>query len=125
MAMQLSGGIITAMRTAALELLEGLDADTLGRLSYPFEGEQERRSWCYTPTDHGGVRLGEMSPIQQQLAYKLLATGLSAGGYATAVLIMSTENILDRLDGWMAPQDGRRSRDPMFYQLSVLWSSRP
>jgi uncharacterized sodium:solute symporter family permease YidK len=43
-----------------------------------------------------------MSSIQQQLAFKLLATGLSAGGYATTVLIMSTENILDRLDGWMA-----------------------
>jgi hypothetical protein len=120
MAMELSGDTITAMRTAALELLESLNAETLERISYPFEDEKERRSWYYTPTDHGGVRLGEMSSVQQQLAFKLLATGLSAGGYATAVLIMSTENILDRLDGWMAPQDGRRSRDPMFYQLSVF-----
>ena len=120
MATDLSGGTIAAMRTAALELLEGLDAETLDRISYQFEDEQERQSWYYAPTDHGGVRLGDMSSVQQQLAYKLLATGLSAGGYATAVLIMSSENLLDRLDGWYPPQDDRRFRDPMFYQLSVF-----
>src|SRR4051812_10135490 len=57
--------------------------------------ERERLRWFYTPTDHGGVPLGEQRPAQQQLAMRLLAAGLSREGYVTVATVIGWENVLD------------------------------
>src|SRR5260370_305197 len=93
----------TAMERAAVELLASLDTEQRERISYQFSEETQRRSWFYTPTDHGGLPLPDISPLDQQLLFRLLAAGLSAGGYATATLIMGAQSILDRLERWLAP----------------------
>jgi hypothetical protein len=65
-----------------------------------------------------------MGPVQQRLAHRLLASGLSRGGYAAAATIMGLENMLDAAEGWREPYPGRagpnRGRDPLLYFVSVF-----
>lgn len=82
--------------------------------------EDERRRWFYTPTDHGGLPLNAQSPHQQRRAMELVATGLSAEGYALVSTILGTENILDRVEGFSTEFDTRRGRDPSRYYLRVF-----
>jgi hypothetical protein len=111
---------IAAMTAAATNLLAELEPDARSAMRYGFDDDAERRSWFYTPTRHGGVAIRDLDSPVQQRAFQLLATGLSAGGYNTAVLVMGTENILDRLDGWFPPRFGGRGRDPGWYTISIF-----
>jgi len=87
---------------------------------WPFPSDEERRRWYYTPTDHGGLPLSAMRPAQQQLAMRLLATGLSRAGYVTAATIIGLENVLDELEGWGRSWGRERGRDPGLYYLRIF-----
>jgi Protein of unknown function (DUF3500) len=115
-----STGLVSRMADAARALLEGLSPDQQRRAWWSFPSDAERLRWFYTPTDHGGVTLGEMAPAQQRLAMRLLATGLSRAGYVTAATIMGLENVLDELEGWRASFGHERGRDPARYYLRVF-----
>jgi Protein of unknown function (DUF3500) len=80
----------------------------------------ERTTWFYTPTDHGGLPLGEQRPAQQGLAMRLLATGLSQAGYATAAVVIGLENVLDRAERWTRDWGRERGRDPGLYYVAVF-----
>jgi hypothetical protein len=80
----------------------------------------ERTTWFYTPTDHGGLPLGEQRPAQQGLAMRLVASGLSPAGYATVATVIGLENVLDRVEGWQVDWGRERGRDPGLYYLSVF-----
>jgi hypothetical protein len=84
------------------------------------EADAERRRWFYTPTDHGGVTLGEQRPAQQQLAHQLVASGLSTAGYVTVATIIGLDNVLDMLEGWSVNWGRERGRDPGMYYLRVF-----
>src|SRR5205085_1492943 len=83
------------MAQAAQDYLESLDKDQNREARWPFPAADERLRWYYTPTDHGGLPLSGMRPHQQQLVFKLLATGLSRPAYVTVCAIIGLENILD------------------------------
>jgi hypothetical protein len=51
---------------------------------------------------------------------ELVASGLSARGYALVSTIMGTENILDRVEGFRSKFDTPRGRDPTRYYLRVF-----
>ena len=105
------------MRDAALALLDAVDDD---RLRHPF-GSDERTTWFYTPTDHGGVPLGALTPTQQQLVFKLLAAALTPSGYNTASTIIGLENVLDRNESFRARMSDReRTRDVGLYYVAVF-----
>jgi hypothetical protein len=112
--------IVEGMTEAALALLGSLSADQRRRAQWEFPSDEERLRWFYTPTDHGGLTLGEMRPIQQQLTMRLLARGLSRAGYVTAATIMGLENVLDELEAWRASFGHERGRDPARYYLRVF-----
>ena len=112
--------IVGRMTEAAQALLDSLSADQRRQAQWEFPSDEERLRWFYTPTDHGGLTLGEMRPIQQQLAMRLLATGLSRAGYVTAATIMGLENVLDELEAWRASFGHERGRDPARYYLRVF-----
>jgi hypothetical protein len=112
--------IATRMAEAAEALLETLSADQRRAAQWAFPSDEERRLWFYTPTDHGGLTIGEMTPVQQQLAMQLVATGLSRPGFVTASTIMGLENNLDHLEGWRASFGFDRGRDPARYYLRVF-----
>ncbi len=100
----------------ARALLDAVDDE---RLRQPFDTD-ERTRWFYTPTDHGGVPLGALTPTQQQLVFKLLAAALTPAGYATACTIMGLENVLDRPEGWRLQIAGReRFRDVGLYYVAI------
>jgi Protein of unknown function (DUF3500) len=81
---------------------------------------EERMRWFYTPTDHGGLTVGEQRPHQQQHVMRLLSTALSDEAYVSVVTIMGLENILDRLEGWSRTWGRDRGRDPGAYWLRVF-----
>ncbi|HEY6709317.1 MAG TPA: DUF3500 domain-containing protein [Actinomycetota bacterium] len=112
------------MAEAAAGWLASLGPAQRAKASFGFPSDAERTRWYYTPTERGGLPLAEMGPVQQRLAHRLVASGLSEGGYATAATIMGMENVLDAREGWRRGYDGRRvphrGRDPQLYFISVF-----
>lgn len=108
------------MSDAARRLVDALDDDQRSVLVRPFSDHDERRRWYYTPTDHGGLPLGAMSPSQQRHAFRLMASGLSTAGYVTATTIIGLENVLDHVEGWSASWGRERGRDPSLYFVRVF-----
>jgi hypothetical protein len=118
------GGVRQAMAAAAADWLASLEPAQRARACFPFPADEERTRWYYTPTERGGLPLAEMGPVSQRLAHRLVASGLSEGGYATAATVMGLENVLDAREGWRRGYDGRavphRGRDPQLYFVSVF-----
>lgn len=112
--------IATLMRDAAVAFLDTLDPAQREVAQYGFPADVERQLWFYTPTDHGGLTLGQMAAAQQQAAHRLLASGLSDAGYVTAATIIGLENVLDQLEGWTASWGRARGRDPELYYVRVF-----
>jgi hypothetical protein len=108
------------MRDAVAAWLASLDDEQRSAAELPWPSEQERVRWFYTPTDHGGLPLASMDAAQQGLAMRVLASGLSAEGYATAATVMGLENVLDRLEQWSVRWGRERGRDPQLYWLRVF-----
>jgi hypothetical protein len=116
------------MAEAAAGWLASLDPAQRAKASFGFPSDAERTRWYYTPTERGGLPLAEMGPVSQRLAHRLVASGLSEGGYATAATIMGLENVLDAKEGWRRGYEGRavphRGRDPQLYFVSVFGDPR-
>jgi hypothetical protein len=112
------------MQRLATDFLEALEPQQLARALWaPFGDpsvEAERIRWFYTPTDHGGVALRELTPAQQSLAMQLLASGLTRSAYNTACTILGLENVLDELEGWSVDWGRERGRDPGLYWVRVF-----
>jgi hypothetical protein len=112
------------MAEAARIWLDSLDTDQRRFATGPVPADDgsdaERRRWFYTPTDHGGLPLGEQRPAQQRLAMQLLSTGLSTAGYITAATIMGWENVLDLVERFALTWGRERARDPGMYYLRVF-----
>ena len=120
----MTGALAERMAGAAADWLASLDPARRAKACYPFPATEERTTWYYTPTERGGLPLAEMGPVSQRLAHRLLASGLSDGGYATAATVMGLENVLDAREGWRGSYEGRagpnRGRDPQLYFVSVF-----
>jgi Protein of unknown function (DUF3500) len=116
--------VLDRMAAAAAGWLASLQPAQRAKASYPFPATEERTRWYYTPNEQGGLPLAEMGPVQQRLAHRLTASGLSEGGYAAASTIMGLENALDAVEGWRRRYPGRagpnRGRDPLLYFVSVF-----
>ena len=108
------------MAQAASDLLAALDDGQRARARLPFDDATERTRWYYTPNDRGGLSLGEMGPAQERLTHRLVATGLSEGGYVTASTIIGLENTLDALEEWRTNWYPGRGRDVGKYFVSVF-----
>ncbi len=120
MAGHATGTVAAEMVEAALGLIDALDPAQSEIACRPFTEDGERKLWFYTPTNHGGLDLGRMTAAQHQLVHRLVATGLSLAGYATAAAIMGLENTLDRLDNWPPGRGRERRRDPLLYYITIF-----
>ena len=112
------------MAEAAWNFLDSLDEEQRARATYPFE-DTEREAWFFTPTEHGGLALSSMDPVQQQLSQKLVVTGVSEGGYVTTATIMGLERTLALREGFSDfPYPGidgpSTFRDPSLYYVSIF-----
>jgi Protein of unknown function (DUF3500) len=115
------------MSEAAARWLASLDDAQRSRALFPAPSPSdagrtpdERTTWFYTPTDHGGLPLGEQRPAQQGLAMRLVAAGLSLAGYTTVATVIGLENVLDRAELWTSDWGRERGRDPGLYYLAVF-----
>ncbi len=116
--------VADAMAERAGELLRALMESQLVAAVGDFDDVEERTRWFYTPTDHGGLALSSMSPAQQQLVFRLVASGLSRPGYVTATTIVGLDNVLDELEGWSSSWGRERGRDPGLYFVRVFGAPR-
>ena len=107
--------VAAQMAEEAARLIDSLDDQQRPIALWPFPSDGERRLWFYTPTDHGGLTLGAMTPPQHRLVFRLVASGLSTAGYVTASTIIGLENVLDQLEGFTASFERPRGRDPLMY----------
>ena len=108
------------MVDAATAWLASLTDDQRAAAVLPWPSDEERHTWFYTPTDHGGLTLVGQRPAQQRLAMRLVAAGLSRPGFVTASTIMGLENVLDQVEGWATGWERERGRDPQMYFLRVF-----
>ena len=111
---------VLRMYEAAARLLDSADDAQRAELARPWPSDDERTRWFYTPTDHGGLPLADMSPEQQRMAFQLMATGLSTAGFVTASTIIGLENVLDHVEGFSASWGRQRGRDPQLYFVRVF-----
>lgn len=114
-----------AMADAARMLVDSLDDEQRRMAIRPFADDEseagiERRTWFYTPADHGGLALSTMDSRQHRHTHRLLATGLSRAGYVTAATIIGLENVLDHTEGWVAGFGRDRGRDPLMYWVALF-----
>jgi hypothetical protein len=110
------------MAGEASRLIESFEPPQQTLACWTFPSDDERRLWFYTPTDHGGLTLAEMSTSQHRLVHRLLASALSTAGYVTASTILGLENVLDQLEGFVTAYDRARGRDPLLYYVRFFGS---
>lgn len=109
------------MAERASAFVDSLDDVQRALAVWRFDDETERTRFFYTPTDHGGLTIRAMTPEQQQLAHRLLASGLSRAAYNTVALVMGLENLLDLDEGFRpGGYDRERLRDPGMYFLRIF-----
>lgn len=82
--------------------------------------DEDRTTWFYTPTDHGGLPLNGQRPSQQQVTMRLVAEGLSGPAYNTVAAVIGLENVLDRVEGFSREWGRERGRDPGLYWLRIF-----
>src|SRR3954468_4100212 len=75
----------------------------------------ERVNWHFIPRTRKGIPFKDLSTAQRPLAHALLSSGLSQRGYASAVTIMSLEQILLEMEQGKGPK-----RDPENYSVSIF-----
>jgi len=124
-----AAGVVATSPAAALRRLAGesltrsatvwidsLDADQKARGLRPFT-EATRTDWHFVPkASRKGVQLRDMTPAQEQAALAILRSALSQAGYDKALLIMSLEEILRRLERDRA----KNIRDPKRYFFTIF-----
>ncbi len=101
------------MQEAAKTFLASLNETQKSAAKIAFD-DDERENWHYFPMARGGVRLDTLRPYQKQLAYALLATGLSQKGFLTATQIMTLEHIL------LNRRNQSEDQDPQEYYLAIF-----
>jgi hypothetical protein len=115
--------LIATVTDAARNFLDTLDPTQRDIAQLPFDPDGERTNFFYTPTDHGGISLVDMTPAQHRAAFQLLAASVSAGHYNTAVTVMGLENVLARQEDfedfpWFDHQT--RARNPNRYFVAIF-----
>lgn len=112
--------IAQAMADAVRRFLDTLEPAQIEAATWPFPADAERHLFFYTPTDHGGLALAEMTATQQRRVFEILSTGLSPAGFVTVATIIGHENVLDYTEGFSVGFGRERGRDPSLYWMSVF-----
>ena len=108
------------MAQAAGNFLDVLPPTLREKACQPFDGN-ERFRWHYIPIEmweRQGVSLKELNANQQELAFALMESGLSAKGYEKARAIINLESILGEIE--KTAGETRLERNPEFYFFTVF-----
>ncbi len=113
---------IEGMSEAAAAFLHSLDEDQASAAIFALDGD-ERTRFHFIPIEmfeRGGVMIADMSPVQRELAHRLLEAGLSQRGHMTTMQIMELEDVLLALEG-----GSRFARDRDEYLFSIFGVPSP
>lgn len=107
--------VAAEMKEGAEIFLATLSVEQRKSAQLPLD-DQERESFHYFPMKRAGIRLDQLQPTQRNLAFGLLASGLSHRGFLTSTQIIALEQVLIE-NG--ADQD---LRNPEKYYLAIFGS---
>ena len=112
-----TSGTAQSMGEACTRFLESLSPDQKAKISYDYI-DGERIFWYYPPLNRHGLPLRDMNAGQRELAYALMASGLTEDSYEKAKLIVDHEVILGPLE----KEAGviTFGRDPELYYFTVF-----
>ena len=117
MSVPIQSAAANEMAEAATKFLESLspDQETMATFDY-LDGE--RIFWYYPPLNRHGLALRDMDEEQRELAYGLMASGLTERSYDQAKQIIDLELVLGPLE----KEEGRVTfvRDPKLYYFTVF-----
>ena len=108
------------MARAAGNFLDTLTPELREKAALPFDGN-ERFRWHYIPIElweREGVSLKALNEQQQDAAFALMASGLSAKGYQKARAIINLETTLGEIE--RAAGEAKLMRDPQLYFFTVF-----
>ena len=88
---------VSEMTEACSNFLNSLSADQKAKTVYSYL-DGERIFWYYPPLNRHGLPLREMDAKQRQLAYAVMASGLTDKSYEQAKLIIEHEDVLGPLE---------------------------
>jgi hypothetical protein len=112
------------MTRAGAGFLDSLMDAQREKAAVPFEDEQTRRRWYYTPTPRHGLPIREMTAEQYQWVRRLMASGLSEAGYNYAAVVLAMEWVVDYHSNFPDRAYGdlpnTRVRDPGNYSVAVF-----
>ena len=103
---------------AAQKFLASLDDAQRGKVVFDFKDAAQRRRWSNLPTtivERGGLRMGDLTRAQRELAMAMLAAALSPQGYRKVLQIVEGDEVLKQADNRGRPMFGRDE-----YWLSFL-----
>ena len=105
------------MSQAASTFLESLSTDQREKATFQYM-DGERIFWYYPPLNRHGLALRDMEPRQRELAYEMMAKGLTDRSYEQATQIIDHEEVLGPLE----KDAGKISfvRDPLLYYYTVF-----
>ncbi len=88
---------VSQMTEACSNFLNSLNSDQKAKTVYSYS-DGERIFWYYPPLNRHGLPLREMDAQQRQLAYAVMASGLTDKSYEQAKLIIEHEDVLGPLE---------------------------
>ena len=105
------------MAEASSRFLDSLSPDQKAKATFDYL-DGERIFWYYPPMNRHGLALRDMEPGQRELAYAVMASGLTADSYQKAKLIIEHEAVLGPLE----KERGMVTfvRDPELYYFTVF-----
>ncbi len=105
------------MAEASSRFLDSLSPEQKAKATFDYL-DGERVFWYYPPMNRHGLALRDMEPGQRELAYAVMASGLTADSYQKAKLIIEHEAVLGALE----KEQGAVSfvRDPELYYFTVF-----
>ena len=105
------------MADASSRFLDSLSPEQKAKATFDYL-DGERVFWYYPPMNRHGLAIRDMEPSQRELAYAVMASGLTAESYQKAKLIIDHEAVLGPLE----KEKGVVSfvRDPELYYFTVF-----
>lgn len=93
-----AGGIADA----AKKFLASLDEAQRGKVEFDFKDDAQRKRWSNLPTGifrRAGLRLGDLTQSQRDVAMAVLAAALSPQGYEKVLQIVEGDEVLKKAEG--------------------------
>jgi len=105
------------MTEAASKFLNSLSPDQRAKATCHY-AHGERVLWYFPPLNRNGLTLRDMDTKQRELAFGIMASGLSAEAYRRAKLIIEHESVLGPLE----KEEGHVTwnRDPELYYFTIF-----